>query len=179
MTHQPEKALFLDRDGVINVNHGYVFNQQMFEWIPGIFELVKQAKQQAYLVIVVTNQSGIGRGYYSEQDFQQLTQWMLSEFDKQGCSLTDIYYCPHHPKDALGIYKQQCDCRKPAPGMINQAVAQYSLNPEHCVMVGDKAGDMQAAFSAQIGRRILFSEDKSQQSKFQTEQVTSLAQIHF
>ena len=152
------KALFLDRDGIINVNHGYVIKKQDIDWIPGIFDLVKDASDKGYKVIVITNQSGIGRGYYSENEFQELCVWMTAQFKDQGATIDAIYHCPHHPVSAKGKYLKQCNCRKPAPGMGLQAKGDFNLSLQNSVMVGDRMSDMEMAANGKIGRAYLFSD---------------------
>ncbi|MDT0594433.1 D-glycero-alpha-D-manno-heptose-1,7-bisphosphate 7-phosphatase [Glaciecola petra] len=147
-----KSALFLDRDGVINVNHGYVFKKENFSWIDGIFDLVKQANKANMLVFVVTNQSGIGRGYYSETEFTLLNTWMVSEFKRSGGHIDKVYWCPHHPEHAVGDYRKVCECRKPKTGMIEQALNEFAINLSSSVMVGDKASDMYTAINAELGR---------------------------
>lgn len=149
------KAVFLDRDGVINVDHAYVYKPADFEFIDGVFEACRFFSQQGYLLIVVTNQSGIARGYYSEQDFQQLTSWMQQQFQANGITIDGVYYCPHHPDKGIEPYKRDCDCRKPAPGMLLQAIREHNIDPAASIMLGDKGADMQAAAAASIGRKIL------------------------
>lgn len=151
------KAVFLDRDGVINVDRGYTYRIEDFEFIDGIFDACKLFKQSGCRLIVVTNQSGIGRGFYSEQDFLTLTQWMRDQFDSHGISLDAVYHCPHHPQQAQGRYKQSCHCRKPEPGMLLQGIADFGLEPGQCVMFGDKASDLKAAMAAGIGRKVLIN----------------------
>lgn len=146
-----KSALFLDRDGVINVNYGYVFKPEKFTWINGIFELVKRANEANMLVFVVTNQSGIGRGYYSEEDFLALNKWMIAEFKNADASIDSVYWCPHHPEDALGDYRVDCNCRKPKTGMIDQAIKEYSIALSNSVLIGDKASDIHTAINAGIG----------------------------
>jgi D-glycero-D-manno-heptose 1,7-bisphosphate phosphatase len=148
-------AVFLDRDGVINVDHGYVSRPEQFEFIDGIFEACQHFAALGYTLIVVTNQSGIGRGYYSEADFLSLTQWMTERFAEHGVTIAGVYWCPHHPVNAKGAYQRECDCRKPAPGMILQAAAEHGIDLAQSLMFGDKASDMQAASAAGVGRKIL------------------------
>lgn len=154
------KAVFLDRDGVINHDHAYVSKIEDFEFIDGVFEACQQFINQGYMIIVVTNQSGIGRGYYSEQDFNHLTDWMKSEFAKRGVPITQVYFCPHHPKKALPEYLKECDCRKPMPGMLNQAIKQFDIDVMQSIMVGDKISDLQAAQAAGIKTKILVKSGK-------------------
>lgn len=152
---QMQKAAFLDRDGVINVDHGYVSSPDQFEFIEGVFDACRHLQQQGYLLIVVTNQSGIGRGYYNEQQFHALTDWMKAQFESHGVTLTDVFFCPHHPVNATPPYQTDCNCRKPAPGMLIQAIEKYQIDPDQSLMLGDKKADMQAAQAAGVGRKVL------------------------
>jgi D-glycero-D-manno-heptose 1,7-bisphosphate phosphatase len=154
------KAVFLDRDGVINVDRGYTYRIEDFEFIDGVFEACKLFAASGYRLIVVTNQSGIGRGLYSEQDFLTLTEWMKGQFRSQGIALDAVYFCPHHPEQGQGRYKQFCECRKPQPGMLLQGIAEFGLEPDRCVMFGDKVSDLEAARAAGIGRKV-FVNDQS------------------
>jgi D-glycero-D-manno-heptose 1,7-bisphosphate phosphatase len=151
------KALFLDRDGVINVDHGYVYKAIDFDFIDGIFDLVKRANEQGYKVIVVTNQSGIGRGMYTESDFVELSKWMVSKFAQHGAIINDVLYCPHHPKAELEQYKKVCACRKPNSGMLNTAAAQHNISLTNSIMVGDKLSDVEAAIKAGLQEVVLFT----------------------
>lgn len=170
------KALFLDRDGVINVDHGYTFESENFDFMPGIFDLCRRFQEAGYLIIVVTNQSGIARKYYTTEQFLSLTEWMKQRFKEQGVNITDVYFCPHHPdySDA------PCDCRKPAPGMLLQAIAEHQLDPSQSVMIGDKLSDAEAAMRAGVGRRVLFlsSECESSIAHTDVEQVNELRLIN-
>src|SRR5690606_24836828 len=114
----PRKALFLDRDGVININHGYVHAPERTDWVPGIFELVADAHARGYLPIVVTNQAGIGRGHYDEAAFLAYTGWVHAQFAQRGAPLLATFWCPHHPDAGIGGYRVACNCRKPEPGML-------------------------------------------------------------
>ncbi len=144
------KALFLDRDGVINIEKEYLYKIEEFEFIDGVFSTCKHFLNQDYLLIIITNQAGIARGKYTEDDFSGLTQWMLSQFISQGISISKVYHCPHHP-DFSGM----CDCRKPNPGMIKLAQQEFDLDLKQCILVGDKEGDIQAGINAGINRNIL------------------------
>ena len=155
------KAVFLDRDGVINKDHAYVYKIEDVEFVDGIFDVCYQFKQRGYKIIIVTNQSGIGRGYYSEQDFEILTKWMESQFIANGCAIDAVYFCPHHPTDAIEPYLLDCDCRKPKPGMFLKAIQDFALLPNACAMIGDKASDMFAAEAAGVGRKILLKSDQA------------------
>lgn len=149
------KALFLDRDGVINVDHGYVCQPEQFEFIEGVFDACLTFQQLGYRLIVVTNQSGIARGYYTEAQFHRLTAWMCEQFAIHGVQIDGVYHCPHHPSQGVAPYVQRCTCRKPAPGLLLQAIAEHGIDPAQSIMVGDKADDMRAAASAGVGLRIL------------------------
>ncbi len=145
-----QKALFLDRDGVINVDHGYVSDPKNFEFISDVFDVVKRFADDGFLIVVITNQSGIGRGYYDEAQFQQLTHWMNQEFIKHGVNIAAVKFCPHHPEKALPEYLCSCHCRKPQPGMILEAISELDIDPAQSIFVGDKESDMQAARSANV-----------------------------
>lgn len=148
-------AVFLDRDGVINVDHGYVHDEDDFEFIDGVFEATRALQKMGYLLVLVTNQSGIARGKFTEERFMSLTQWMDWNFADHDVELDGIYYCPHHPEAGLGEYKQECDCRKPKPGMLLSARDFLKIDMANSVMVGDKAEDMMAARAAEVGTTIL------------------------
>ncbi|MBO1273576.1 D-glycero-beta-D-manno-heptose 1,7-bisphosphate 7-phosphatase [Shewanella sp. 4t3-1-2LB] len=155
------KAVFLDRDGVINVDHGYVHQIDDFQYIEGVFDACLALKQQGFKLVVITNQAGIARGLYSEDQFHQLTEWMDWNFADKGVDLDGIYYCPHHPDKGIGKYKQDCDCRKPKPGMIVSAQQFLKLDLSASALVGDKADDMRAAKAAGIPVRILVRSGKA------------------
>nr|WP_294795889.1 HAD family hydrolase [uncultured Mucilaginibacter sp.] len=139
------KALFLDRDGVVNIEKNYVYKIEDFEFTDFIIDLCKTYQEKGFLIIIITNQAGIARGYYSEQDFEILTKWMIAEFHKQGVKIAKVYFCPHHP-DFTG----DCDCRKPNPGMILKAKQDFDLDLSECVLFGDKQSDIDAGISAGI-----------------------------
>jgi len=145
-------ALFLDRDGVINVDHGYVHRQEDTEWIPGIFELVALARGSGYVPVVVTNQAGIARGIYSEERFLDYTRWVHSVFRTHGVSLAATYYCPHHPTAGKGAYMLRCGCRKPAPGMLLAAASDLGLDLAKSALLGDKDSDLEAGRAAGVPR---------------------------
>ena len=149
-------ALFLDRDGVINVDYGYVHTPENFHFIEGIFDLVSAARQAGYLVVVVTNQAGIGRGYYSEAQFHDLTHWMKGRFAEQGGQIDGVYFCPYHPEHGVGAYRRESEFRKPAPGMLLQAETELGIDLEQSVLIGDKLSDMAAGRSAGVGTLLHF-----------------------
>lgn len=149
------KALFLDRDGVINREKDYVHRVEDFEFVDGIFELCRAAQAQGYLPVVITNQSGIGRGYYSEAQFQELTAWMKREFALHGVEIARVYHCPYHPDAGIGEYRAESFDRKPNPGMILRAEQDLDLDLARSVLVGDRKSDMQAGEAAGVGCRVL------------------------
>jgi D-glycero-D-manno-heptose 1,7-bisphosphate phosphatase len=149
------RALFLDRDGVINVEKNYVHKVEDFHFIEGVFETSKAFQDAGYLIVVITNQSGIGRGYYTETDFHALTDWMKGEFAKHGVTVAAAYFCPHHPEEAQDDYKVICACRKPAPGMILKAAGELGIDLQQSVLVGDKEIDIEAGLKAGVGRNYL------------------------
>ena len=144
----PVKTVFLDRDGVINKEVGYLHKIQDFEFIDGVFEACLYFKSLNYQIIVVTNQSGIGRGYYNEDDFHIINNWMLEQFKNKRIEILDVFFCPHDPES-------NCDCRKPKPGMLNQANEKHNIDMEKSWMIGDKEADVAAANSAGIKNTIL------------------------
>lgn len=150
-----KKAIFLDRDGTINVDHGYVHQIDDFQLIEGVGRALKQLQDKGWLLVLVTNQSGIARGYFSEEQFLQLTEWLDWSLDEDyGVVLDGIYYCPHHP-EGQGEYRENCDCRKPNAGMFSQAIRDLGIDPSQSIMVGDKLEDMLAAQNAGVKTKIL------------------------
>ena len=139
----PIKTVFLDRDGVINKEVGYLHNIQDFEFIDGVFEACLYFQSLNYQIIVVTNQSGIGRGYYDKDDFHIINNWMLGQFKNKGIEVLDVFFCPHGPES-------NCNCRKPKPGMFNQANDKYNIDMKNSWMIGDKEADITAANTAGI-----------------------------
>ena len=155
-----KRALFLDRDGVINVDYGYVYQKKNFHLIEGIFDLVKLGNQLGLLVVVVTNQSGIARGYYTENEFWDFSEWMLGIFQKNNAKIDSIYYSPYHPTKGIGKYKIDEETRKPKPGMILKAAKELQINLKRSILIGDKITDLHAANSAGIGTKILYKPRK-------------------
>lgn len=145
------KALFLDRDGVINVEKDYLYKIEDFEFIDGIFDLCKYYRDKGYLIVIVTNQSGIARDYYTEKDFSILTTWMLNKFSSNGIDIQKVYYCPHHPS-----ISGECTCRKPNPGMLLEAKNEFNINMSLSIIIGDKERDIEAGLNAGLDESYLF-----------------------
>ena len=148
-------VIFLDRDGVINQDHGYVSTRDNFVFIDGVIGAMKQLKEKGYQLVVVTNQSGIARGLFTEDDFISLTEWMDWSLADHDIDLDGIYFCPHHPTEGTGPNTQVCQCRKPAPGMFLEAIADLNVDVSASYMVGDKESDLQAAQAAGVANLIL------------------------
>jgi D-glycero-D-manno-heptose 1,7-bisphosphate phosphatase len=147
------KALFLDRDGVINIDFGHVHRIENFVFIDGIFDLCLAAQQKGYLIIVVTNQAGIGKGLYTEDEFMKLNSWMINQFKIKGVNISKTYYCPHKPED-------ECNCRKPNPGMILKATEEFNIKPSDSILIGDNISDILACNNAKIGRCVKINQYK-------------------
>lgn len=160
MTGRP--ALFLDRDGIINEDLGHVHRIEEFRFRNGIFPLCAAAQAAGLALVVVTNQAGIGRGYYGEEDFLALTRWMLARFAAEGIRFTAVEHCPDHPVHGIGPHRRDNPRRKPGPGMILDAAAAHGLDPARSVMIGDRASDMQAALAAGVATRLLLPADEGE-----------------
>ena len=147
------KIAFLDRDGVINEDFGYVSEVSQFVFRRGIFDFCRFLNELGYEIAIVTNQSGIAKNMYSEADFTYLTNYMVREFFSRGISILDICHCPHRSSD-------NCDCRKPMPGMIDKLLNKYKVSPYDCILIGDKLSDVKAAKAANIVTSFLMTSSK-------------------
>ena len=154
----PYRALLLDRDGVVNVDHGYVGCRDRFAFMDGIFDLTRHAVDRGFRVVVITNQSGIARGYYSEAEFLELSAWMHGEFRNHGVELAGVFHCPYHRGGTVEHYARDSFWRKPAPGMILEAARGLNLDLARSVFLGDQPTDMEAAQAAGVGLRVLLSD---------------------
>ena len=148
-------AIFLDRDGTLNVDHGYVHEIDNFQFIDGVIEAMRELKNMGFALVLVTNQSGIARGMFTEDQFMQLTEWMDWSLADRDVDLDGIYYCPHHPEGSVAEYRQECDCRKPQPGMLLSAQKELHIDMAASYIVGDKPDDMQAGAAAGVGTKVL------------------------
>jgi D-glycero-D-manno-heptose 1,7-bisphosphate phosphatase len=151
------RALFLDRDGVVNVEVGYLHKAADVTFMDGIFSLCRTAMKLDYRLIVVTNQAGIARGYYTEQDFQDLMEWIRTRLRAEGVELDAVYHCPFHPEHGVGDYKRDHEDRKPGTGMLRRGAHAFGLDLEKCVMVGDRCTDIAAANAAALRQAFLIA----------------------
>ena len=169
------KTIFLDRDGVINKEVRYLYRLSDFEFIDGVFDACLYFQKLSYKIIIISNQSGIARGYYNENDYQKLTEWMLGQFNDNGINILDIFYCPHSPESL-------CECRKPKPGMLIEAEYKYNISMKDSWMIGDKETDIKAANLAGIINTILVRSghlvDKSNsKSKFTIDSIKQSKEV--
>lgn len=148
-------AIFLDRDGTINIDHGYVSESDNFEFIDGVIEAMAELKKMGFALVLVTNQSGIARGMFTEDQFMHLTEWMDWSLADRDVDLDGIYFCPHHPEAVVEELRQNCDCRKPQPGMLLSAQQELHIDMAASYMVGDKIEDMMAGAAAGVGKKVL------------------------
>lgn len=171
------KALFLDRDGIINVDHGYVGRYEDFEYVDGIFSLITRFENAGYKIIIVTNQSGIARGLYSEDDFKALMSAVQQDFYQAGIGKVSVYFCPHHPEHGIGTYKKQCACRKPNPGMLIQAAEEHSISLPLSIMIGDSWRDIQAGQEVSLSHCYYVS-SKAPPANAELENVTQVTSLN-
>ncbi len=152
-------AAFLDRDGVINLDRAYVHRWEDFVFVPGAIDAISRLADAGYRIVIVTNQSGIARGFYAEEQYFELTHRMLAVFAEQGIEITGVYHCPHHPAGSVKAFARDCDCRKPGPGMLLRAAAEHGLSLADSILIGDRSSDIAAARSAGVGRAFLVRSD--------------------
>jgi D-glycero-D-manno-heptose 1,7-bisphosphate phosphatase len=165
------KALFLDRDGVVNIDKEYLYKIDEFEFVDGIFDICKLFLKHNFILIIITNQSGIGRGYYTQKDFEVLNSWMIKQFAKQNIKISKTYFCPHTPQD-------DCVCRKPKAYMINQAVKKFDIDVSKSVLIGDKDSDIICGKTAKIAKTIYINHDKNTNSNINIKDFKELIQKH-
>jgi len=160
-----QKALFLDRDGIINIDYGYISKIENFHFTEGIFTLLHLFINQGYLLFIVTNQSGIGRGYYTQYDFDTLTQWMHDTFEKHNIPIQKVVYCPHSPAD-------NCLCRKPNTGMIDDILKQYAIDLSSSWLIGDKQSDIDLAINSHIKHTIAIGTNEIKKCNYHFNTIT-------
>jgi len=168
------KVVFLDRDGVINIDYGYVHKKSDFIFNDEIFSTLRYLKSRGFVFIIITNQSGIGRGYFSENDFKDLNIWMIDIFSSNGIDILETFFCPHSPAES-------CDCRKPNPGLIEKAIKKYSIDRDKSWMIGDSERDIEAAHNANIDNTILLgnklSSKEKTKAKFRIDSIQEIRQL--
>ncbi len=166
-----KRAIFLDRDGIINVDHGYVSKIKDFEFNDGIFEILRFLQSQGFLLIIVTNQSGIGRGYYSEEAYQKLTTYIVKSFYDEKIEINAVYHCPHRPDEG-------CECRKPRTGMLVAAKKEFDIDMQNSWMIGDKNSDMLVGKNAGVENRIFVSaEEISEEASYSVKSVWEIVKL--
>lgn len=136
------KAVFLDRDGTINIDKNYLYKIDDFEYLPGVKEGLKKLCDVGFLLIIITNQSGIGRGYYTEEDYLKLNDYLISDLDACGIKITDSFYCPHINDASVNRYRVECDCRKPKTGLFYRAIEKYNIDLSSSYAIGDRVRDL-------------------------------------
>ncbi len=172
-----QRALFLDRDGVVNEEIGYMYRVEDARFVKGIFSLCRTAAALGYKLIVVTNQAGIARGLYTEQDYQTLMTWMRGELRKEGVELDAVYHCPYHPEHGVGEYKREHEDRKPGTGMLRRGAREFGLALEDSVMVGDRCTDIAAANAAGLRQMFLITGTEEIECPGSFVRVESLAEV--
>ncbi len=164
------KAVFLDRDGVINKDYSYVYQKEKFEFCEGVFESLRYFLSLGYRLFVVTNQSGIGRGYYTQEDFDELTSWMLGELTCRGVCVTKVYHCAHSPEEG-------CGCRKPETGMFEQAQREFGVDMGSSWMIGDKLSDIRAGVNAGISKTIFINSSTCKEASYSVKSIFDTMRI--
>ncbi len=158
-----KKAIFLDRDGTINVDKEYVYRLSDFEFLPGAREALRIFQDLGFLLIIVTNQSGIARGYYTLEDYLKLDKALKDDLDLHGIRITDSFYCPHLPEGAVEEYTTECDCRKPKLGMFEDAISKYGIDLKHSICIGDKERDVSLCHKYRQTKGFLLYQNNEQQ----------------
>ncbi len=175
-SQRPARALFLDRDGVVNEEVGYLISPEDVRFLPGLFSLCRTAASLQYRILVVTNQAGIARGYYSEEDFSRLTGWMADELAHEGVRFDAVYHCPYHPVHGVGTYKREHEDRKPGTGMLRRGAAEFNVSLADSVMVGDRCSDIAAANAGDLRQAFLIAGTESNCTG-EYKPVTTLAEV--
>lgn len=171
------RALFLDRDGIVNQEVGYLHRPEDVRWVEGIGALCRTAQALGYKLVVVTNQSGIARGLYSEAEFHSLMDWMRAELEREHVQLTAVYFCPYHPEHGVGGYRREHEDRKPGPGMLLRAAREHGLDLARSVLVGDRCSDIAAANAAGLRQAFLLRGTEHGPCTGAHREVDSLAEV--
>ena len=177
MPEPPNRALFLDRDGVINEETGYLIDPADVRFVPGLFPLLRSAQQLGYGLVVVTNQSGIARGLYTEADFHALMDWMRAQFAGERITLAAVYHCPYHPEHGHGHFRREHTDRKPGPGMLLRAAQDLALNLSQSLLIGDRCSDIAAAQAAGLRQAFLLHGTETKPCPGPHLQVNTLAEV--
>ena len=164
------KAVFLDRDGIINQDRSYVYKIEDFSFCEGIFDALRHFQTLGYKLIIVTNQSGIGRGYYTENDFEILSRWMCDRFLNEGICIDAVYHCPHSPDAG-------CLCRKPLTKLFDEAIKKFDIDATHSWMIGDKQSDIDAGHNARITQTIFINNSIYKQAKYSVQTILDTISI--
>ena len=154
------RAVFLDRDGTINLDKHYLYKKEDFEFLPDAIKGMKKLQDMGYLLIIITNQSGIARGYYSEQQYKNLEQWMVERLEVAGVHISGTYYCPHLPVAPVKEYAVSCKCRKPGLELFEKAIKEHDIDVEHSIAVGDKIRDLEICKNGKTRGFLVYSEPK-------------------
>jgi D-glycero-D-manno-heptose 1,7-bisphosphate phosphatase len=157
--HHRRHAVFLDRDGVLNEDRGFVSRPEDFHWLPGAIAALQELQHAGWHLVVVSNQPGIARGLYGPAEYDTLTSWMNADLARHGVTLDGVYHCPHLPDAPLAAWRRQCECHKPAPGMLRRAARAHKLDLASSVMVGDTAADIAAGRAAGVAACVLIDAD--------------------
>jgi D-glycero-D-manno-heptose 1,7-bisphosphate phosphatase len=171
------RALFLDRDGVINQEVGYLYRPQGVLWVEGIVPLCRTAMQLGYKLIVITNQSGIARGLYTMEQYEDLIAWMRAELLKQQVTLDAVYCCPYHPEHGIGEYKREHEDRKPQPGMLLRGAREFGVDLAQSILVGDRCSDIAAGLAADVRQCFLVAGTEPEPCPGEHILVESLAEV--
>jgi D-glycero-D-manno-heptose 1,7-bisphosphate phosphatase len=172
-----QRALFLDRDGVVNVEVGYLHRAEEVRFVEGIFSLCRSAMKLGYRLIVVTNQAGIARGFYTEADFHTLMDFIQAKLHAEGIQLDAVYHCPYHPEHGVGQYKREHEDRKPGTGMLRRGAREFDLSLADSVMIGDRCSDIAAANAADLRQAFLISGTEQSACSGHYLAVDSLAEV--
>lgn len=171
------RALFLDRDGVVNEEVGYLHRSEDVRFMEGIFPLCHTAQRLGYKLIVVTNQAGIGRGFYTLQQYEELTHWIIAQFAGQGITLDQVLFCPYHPVHGLGEYQREHEDRKPSPGMLLRAARTHNLDLSQSILIGDRFSDIAAANAAQLRQAFFISGTEADPCPGQFQPIATLSEV--
>ena len=159
------KVIFLDRDGTINVDHGYVYKKEEFQFLEGVLEGLRLLEQLGFGLVIITNQSGIARGYYTEDEYYELNKWLLNELKKEGIHIASSFYCPHHPEAKVEEYRMSCECRKPGTALYKQACAQLEIDESKSYAIGDKARDVSFCEESEVRGIVLYQDEECLEGK--------------